>query len=291
MTYPTRTFNKGFMNDCNTTTGWTAQIGPSLPAPTISCEYGDYIKLGGTPAGAGDESCYWEVNVTPDISGTTYKYYLLRYRTTVASDGLGARVQVRGSMGATQWIIGETNPEFSTTWKVETGTLTAFGGEDIDCVRFYADDYPDAVAAGGTYVWFDMLLISENIFSFPKCNLKVFLPERRNPTLPIWGREGGIEQSGGSEKARVHLWGEMTHESTWGTPKGQRFYQWCHEQGGDLWQWFTWADQNLKFKTKIVGKPEILFEGGKLTFDLWLEEYKLADACAVETYQERFGFI
>jgi len=298
MSYPILAFNEsaGHANDCTTTTGWTQEIGPSLPAPTISCEYGDYIKLGGTPAGPGDESCYWEVNVTPDIDAELYKYYVLRWKTTVATTGLGARVEIRYAAGVpiNEWILGETVPQFSdpaNTFEVTVGTLSDVTGKDIDCVRFYADDYPNAVAAGGTFVWFDLLLLTESPFTFPKCDVDLFLPAPRIPVLEPPGRNGDILQNLGSKMARVHIQAEMTHESTsvWGTPKGQRFLQACHEQSDTLFHWLNLQSHGVKFKVCIDQEPLIRYANGRLTLDLWLKEYKLAPMSAIESYAERFG--
>ena len=292
MSYPTITYGHApYITDCENKTSWTEWGAPTLGGTSLTVLYGDYLQIEGTPAGAGDEATYfgYAIPAAQQINTSTYPYFLVRYKTSAASDGCGARVRVGFTVGE-QWLLGETVPQFSSTWKVVSGTLTP--AKTLNRLDFWADDYPDAVAAGTFQVYYDFVLFCQDIFTFPKCNVALYLPNPRIADIPIPGREGQILQNLGSEKARVHLWEEMTQETTgWGTPKGQRFYQIAHEMGSDLWQWLTLSSHNCAFKVCLESAPQIDFVEGKLTFDLWFKEYKLADAAVMESYSERFGHV
>ena len=292
MSYPTITSGHApWITDCNDATSWAEGPGPTLGGTSLTVLYGDYFQIEGTCAGAGNEATYFAYSFVPaeQFSTDDYPNYLIRYKTSAPSDGVGAAVKANFTIG-TQYLLGEAFiPEFSANWTLKSGTLDA--GKTMSRVDLIANDYPDTVAAGTFQVYFDFILFYKDTFTFPKSNVILFLPKPNIANIPIPGREGEILQNLGSEKARVHLWEEMMRESTWGTPKGQWFYKIAHEMGGDLWQWLTLPSHSCKFKATFDTAPEILFENGKLTFDLWLKEYKLADAAAMETYQERFGHV
>jgi hypothetical protein len=286
MSYPTITYGHGFMDDVLLTSDWAeTEVGLAC-VPTN--EYGDYLKLVGTCDNVADEYALYRRNIT-NISTDTYKYALVRFKTSHASNGCQARVDFKFTVGTQSVDLG-----YSQTWKTTLITLTP--AKTLDQIDLFADDEPNTVAAGDFEVWYDFVLVYEDTWSLPKCNVNLFLPKPRKPLLDIWGRDGGIEQSGGGGKARVHLWEDMTRETTgWGTPKGQRLYQWNHELSTDLWQWLTLPSHTCKFKVTLDSDIEFPFVERRLKFDLWLREYKLAPtaivpkASSVENYSERFG--
>jgi hypothetical protein len=276
------------MDDVLLIADW-AETESGLPC-TPTNHYGDYLRLDGTCDNVLDEYALYRHDLNPNIDTDDFGYALVRFKTSAESAGLQARVDFKFTVGTQSVNLG-----YSQTWKTTLIPLTET--KTLDKIDLFADDLPNTVAAGTFQVYYDFIVVFAGTWTLPKCNVNLFLPKPQNPQLPIWGRDGGIEQSGGiPQKARVHLWEEMTQEATgWGTPKGQWLYQINHELTNDLWQWLTLPSHTCKFKVTLDSDIQIPFVNRRLNFDLWLREYKLAPTSlkskisAFENYSERFG--
>jgi len=164
----------------------------------------------------------------------------------VASAGLGAQAQLWFTVAPHQWLLGEDEPQFSTTWQVKSGTVTPT--KTIDKVYLFANDYPDSTAAGTTYVDFDFLLLHKGTFTFPF--FKVLRPRfpMKVAQIEIPGRDGDIIQRLGMKSPEITLQAPMQSGETWGSKTGASADSTVQTYGEYLyyiarenapWQWLT----------------------------------------------------
>jgi len=231
---------------------------------------------------------------------------MIRWKTSVSSNGLGARVHVGYDGGGGEWLMGETIPEFDTNWHLTTGTLSATGQtKTIATVSIYADDYPDTIATGTFQVYYDFILFFKNIFIVPNVARGLeFTPPPRYATIPIPGRVGDVTQNLGSELATVRMSCDLDISdaadgmgSNWKRPQnvvagsktdyvnGEVFMEIAHRSYTEPWQWLDTGTEQFKvtLETPVFrrsGTPHIL--------DLLFREHRLSCA-SNETYYERFG--
>jgi len=250
------------LEDCNDASGYSENVsGMTAEQASLTVLHGDIFRLEGVCDGAGDEYCYYEktgLSVYADL----YPYWVCRIKTSVGSNGLGAKVIVEYADSTTKTLVGSTAPEFSSTWKVFTGTLT--DNKTITKIRFYADDYPDTVASGTYQVYYDFLLFCKGTFAIPySTNVDVAYPNRY-VDIPIPGRGNPITQYiGASEPIMITLRGDMltSTQETWGTasyPYGEYLLYIWHKASSDPWQWFT-SDQ---INCKVTPRAPILRQAG-----------------------------
>ena len=241
MAKPTITYGHGFLDDCEDTSDWSTVgvVGINPGDYSIAAEHDDIFKISALADGSGDEYVYYERDIT-NISSAVYTKFLIRWKTSAASNGFGARVELVFTDGSTQFVLGSSAPQFSITWNVTSGTITS--GKTIDKVRLYADDYPDSLASGTHYVYYDFILLCEGIFSFPYVHsIDPLHLSDRYADLAIPGRVGDIQQYLGMKSPLIKLSGDM-EEGTWGGSKiefGEFLYRIFHENYNDPWQWFT----------------------------------------------------
>ena len=262
------------------------------------CLYGDVYKITATCDGTGNEYAYYSKTISPTINTTTYNKFLLRWKTSVGSVGLGARVYV-GFTSGSQWILGGTTPQFSDadTWKVTSGTLTS--GKYVNLIAFYADDYPDTVSVGTYDVSYEFVLFHKGTFTFPNVAHGLeFSPPPKYGIIPIFGRVGDITQGGGSESATASVSCDLDI-GDWKRPQdstsktdyvdGEVFYDIAHNSSSEPWQWLDTGKQQFK---ATLEEPKIRYDkDGKTsrrTLDLLFREYRLSCA-GNESYVERFG--
>jgi len=188
---------------------------------------------------------YWK-SAAFTVPQATYKKYLLRWKTEKGSNGLGARVRLDYAAGG-QWILGETEPQFSTSWKLETGDIEA--GKTITNVRFYADDYPDNCPNGTYRVYYDFLLLAATPFEFP--DAEVLMPKLENLYADLHppGRGGDISQYQGSQSPIITIRGNMDL-ADWGTPKGQYLMK-AWDMRTAPFQWFSSNEIKCKVTPRV----------------------------------------
>lgn len=228
MAKPSLTYDHGYLTDCEDKTSWTEDGSPTLTDTGLTVLYNDIFRLTGT-ASAADKKTYWEYDIT-NITSASYPYFMVYYETSVGSVGLGAKVELVFTSG-TQTIL---DTDFSTTWKIASGTVTE--GKTVDKVRFYA--VSDA-ACSGQSVSYDFLLLHAGIFNFPFVSGReqLDLVNTYADLMPP-GRQGFISQYVGMESPLIQLSGEMDTGSGWGTPDGEYLYKIWKLACSDPWQWF-----------------------------------------------------
>ena len=237
MTAPTITYGHGAFTDCDDGSIWTFSQGYNISGTSKTIEHNDILKLGATFDDSGNEFAVWDYDIT-NISSDTYSKIIVRWKTSVSSNGGGARVQLQFSDATTQYIVGETNPEFSTTWKVTTATITS--GKTIDKIRVWIDDYPDSVASGTDYVYIDFIMICKGIFTFPQCDEVSMDLTNVYADLTAPTRVGDITQYLAMNSPIIRLTGKIDVDtSNWGSPYGEYLYYIWREACSDPWQWFT----------------------------------------------------
>lgn len=287
------THTHGLLDEGDDSSVWAeSRSGMTDPEATISSEYGDYLRLTGTLNDAGDEWLKATYDIT-DISADLYPNYLFRYRTSLASNGLGARLYVVYDDASTEFLLGETTPQFSTTFKTVAGTLVNYSGLDIDKIVYWGDDYPNTVTGGITpYVEFDFILFHKDTFTLPHNghDLNLYIPPRYGLLGPP-GRIGDITQNLGNESARVEVSCDLDvgdWKRSGDYVDGEVFYEIAHKNTTEPWQWLDTGTEQFKV---TLENPIFRRIGGDVsthTLDLLFREYRLSDASS-ETYVERFG--
>ena len=210
----------------------------------------------------------------------------------MSSNGLGAKVVLVFTSG-TQTILGQSAPEFSTLWNVETDTITP--GKTIDKIRLYADDYPNSIDSGTYYVYYDFILLHRNTFTFPQAGSEVrFTFPPRLPILEIPGASGDITQNLGTRLATVHMRAsDMELHSGWkrtSNPvdviEGEILLDLWHNMKSEPWQWLDWDKGQMK--VTLDGEPNLTYNEQGSGFDVDFREKRTASA-SEETYVERLG--
>ena len=295
MTSPSLTYGRGYGTDCESKTSWNL-TNSSIDTPTHVVQVNDYFELQGTCDDAGDEYFYVEYDMT-NISSDVYTKYLVRWKTSASSNGLGAQVVLIFTVGD-QYIVGSVAPEFSTDWTVSSGTITS--GKTIDKIRLYANDEPNTVTAGTYQVNYDFCLLHKDTFTFPNVAFGLdFTPPPRYATIPISSRVGDITQNLGSESATVRASCDLDIDNDtndWKRPQGtltpkddyvngEVFMEIAHRSYTEPWQWLDTGKEQFKVTLenpvfRRMGKGHIL--------DLLFREKRVSDA-SNELYYERFG--
>lgn len=241
MTKATLTHNHVFLDDCKSTTSWS-KLESGLTA-TLSVVKHGYFEIAGTCDNVADEKVYYEKDIT-NFSTNTYKKYMIRWYTEVASNGVGLKVQVQYDDLTTKYILptsGADTPQFSADnrWQLTTGSFET--GKTVHKVRIWADDDPDTIDSGTYKVYVDFILFYVDDFTFPyHSGPETLQIETKDIVIPIPGRVGGIRQSLGMKSPILVLQGNMDSNTGWGTaPLGARFYEIMFEGYREPWQWFT----------------------------------------------------
>lgn len=274
----------GFFDDGGDVSLWPNETGVGLLLYDLTAPNNDVLRVTGTCQSSGDEYFYAERDIT-NISSDTYTKYLVRWRTSVASAGLGAQVVLIFTDGS-QNIVGATNPEFSTLWTISTGTITA--GKTIDKIRLYGNDYPNSVASGAFWVDYDFVMLYKDNFTLPNVADFNFTPPPTYANIPIPGRVGNITQNLGSESATVQIGcdldiGDWTRAGDY--INGEVFADIAHNTYSEPWQWLDTGTQQFKVTLETPEFPRLASEQ-KLA--LLFREYRRSNA-SNETYVERFG--
>lgn len=290
------TYGHGNLQECDVASDWGSATNSADPLSSVSLavQNGDYMRITGTCDNAADEWVYYELDIT-NISTDTYGDFVLRYRTSASSAGLGAKAILIFTSGSQ--VLTGANPVYSTDWTVLTGATTA--SKTIDKIRFYADDYPNSVAAGEFWVEYDFLLLAQDIYSLPASGTEVrFTFPPRLPILEIPGASGDITQNLGSRLATVNMRNpDMLVQSGWkrssnptDVSEGEVFIDIWHNMKDEPWQWLTGFLPQGKggMKATLDREPSIAMGPNGYGFDVTFREKRAASA-ANETYVERLG--
>jgi len=293
------THSQTYLHDCHAITDFAGTGNSADPLTGISfTSDGDYFTITGTCDAAADEWYYRKHDLT-DFSSTIYNCWMARYKTSVAAAGLGAVLKVKYTDASYDSLVGsDTTPSFSTTWKVESGTLTT--GKTVSEVYIYANDHPDSVAAGAFSVYFDFIMFFKGTFTLPNVagGMNIDLPPKE-AIIIIPGRDTNITQNLGTESAVVTIQSDLD-QGTWKRPQSdptnptdtidaEVFLEMLHNRSTEPFQWLDTGSH--QFKVTVHPKFAWKNNGDGSTsriLDLILKEYSLNNKSG-ETYAERFG--
>lgn len=293
MTVPTITWGHGFMTDCDDLTGYIEAVGGMAGAQaSLTVLLNDIFQVEGTCDDAGDEYCYYHY---PDeggadnlsLSTNTYTRYAIRWKTSASSNGLGATATAVFNDASTQQLVGATNPEFSTTWTVSSGTLTS--SKTLDHIRLGADDYPNSIAAGTFQVYYDFVLIFKDLFTFPTVQPGGvwFKPRQKIVQTEIPGRDGDVLERLGMKSPEIVVQGKVLSGESWGSPDLEYLYYIVRDT--DLWQWFTSDPVDCKVMLKDFDLGQVSESGFQADYELQFLMYSLSNL-AEATWQSKQWF-
>jgi hypothetical protein len=175
----------------------------------------------------------------------------------------------------------ETVLGFSPSWTVNTITLET--SDTITAIVIGANDDPDSLAAGTYQVYFDFILVCEDVFTFPYVSkggtsggVQVEIVNRY-ADIEIWGRVGDITQYGGMTSPIIRLSGDMDTRTGWGTtPPGEKLYNIVMEAYTDPWQWFTSDVVNCKVTPRRLPIGQEVGSNAQRVWTLDLKQYSLS---------------
>ena len=284
---PSITHTQGFLDDCNSVTGWT--IHDSGLGATLSVENDDWLKITGTPDAVGDEYTYWEKDIT-NTDTVLHPKLLVRWKTYTPDNGLQAKISaVYDDASSTDTTLGFSS---MTHWAWKTTIIDLTAGKMLDKIRIYADDNPDGAASYGLcYVWFDFIMVA-NIFTFPNCQGGLqFTPASRYGASPIPSRMGDITQFLGSGSATVDSSSNLdigNWKRTLDTVNGEVFMDIAHNSFKEPFQWLDTGTEQFKATLdKPVFRREVNGSKTSHMLDLTFKEYRRCNA-NLESYSERF---
>ena len=288
---PKITYGHGFLDDCtdDTQSDWT-QISNSWGGITFSVVDDDVFKFNCTSGDAGvQESATYENSLSVSLSTSVYTRYYVRWKTSVASQGAGLVVYAKYSDNSVQYLVGTntSTPAFSTTWTVNTGTLTT-GKTLTDIVIIVVED-DGSLSSGTTTVYVDFILIVKDRFTFPHAENAVFTPPPRYAQLKIPLRVGDILQMLGLDSAVFQCSCNLDvgdWKRSGDTVNGEVFMDIVHNSQTEPWQWLD-TDLGQQFKA-VLDEPEWHFDGQNHRVDLLFREFRRKSADD-ETYKERWG--
>lgn len=293
MTAPTITFGHGLLTDCNEAAaswGEGYYYASTLTAPTITSLYDDILDLTGTGTAANQQANFIRLFICESL---THTKYMVRWKTSDAAAGLGARVKLRFGAGEYQTIVGSATPEFSTVWHVSTGTVTApVATTAISAVILEA--VSDSNCGAGHHVYYDFILLHKGTFPFPSVSGKIhFESDNIYADLPIPSRIGNQTQYMGMNSPDIMLDGKIDVNTaycsdrqyttktlceaagktwfTWGTPYGEYLMLLMQQASADPFQWFTSDMVNCK----VTPRRLILDQDGTAlrTWQFYLKQY------------------
>jgi hypothetical protein len=305
LTKPTITYGHVWTHDGDSLTNWHHEDGaPDLAGGAIALDNGDYLLLSCLNTDHDGEFCYWtyydEAGATDlDINTTINPKFLIRYKTSVATAGLGLAVKAIYSGGAA-WILGtDAAPVYSTTYKVEALTLSTVLGT-LDHIRVYAINELDHTANN---IHIDFLTAYQGIFLWPFHGGVRLDGYNTYARLKPINKVGNATQWLGADDSTLRVWGDIDTTGVdaagvpivnsgwhgrWTTHDGEAFYQVLHYMSSEPWVWFTSDVASLKITLDHFGIEQADTAKNLLVYELDMHEYRLGSA-GVETNLERFG--
>lgn len=290
------TYGHAYLNECGKTSDWSFGENSGIGSLAIDTTYPSRICMTGTCDDAANEYAYYSRDISSLVITTSvYPKIMVRWKTSAASNGLGARVRIDYTDASTQDILNAAStPQFSQKWTVTTATLTP--GKTVKYILLYVDDYPNTVASGTFSTYYEYILFYTGTFTFPNVghSMDVHLPPRY-ATIPIPGRIGDITQNLGSESAFVNISCDLD-VGTWKRliangftqddyVDGEVFYDISHNSYKEPFQWLKTGQEQFK---ATLETPILRRENGRRMLNLLFREYRHFDA-SLESYIERFG--
>lgn len=308
MTQPTISYGHVWTHDCDSLTDWARVAGaPDLAGATLAVGNNDYLDLSCSGAAVAGQSCYWnypDETLAPElaIDTTINQKFLIRYKTSVASAGLGLAVQAVYHGGNLSWLLGSNvAPAYSDSWKCQAFSFpTGAGYTVLDHIRLYA--YCQTNGANNIRV--DFLLACQGIFTWPFVSDGIDLDDYNNrPRLKPPGKVGNTTQYLGADDSELRVAGDIDTTGVdvagvpqvnqgwhgrWTTKDAETFYQVLHYGFSEPWNWFTSDVASLKVTVDHFKIRQAKSNDNLLSYILDMHEYRLGSA-HVETSLERFG--
>lgn len=304
MAKPTISYGHAWTHDGDSITDWLRNAGaPDLTDAALAVGNDDYLDMSCSNAASDGEWCTWsypdalpELAINTDINPT----FMIRYKTSVASAGLGLAVQAVYHTAGVQWIMGtDVAPKYSTTWKVETFTLLP--GDVLDHIILCAFNEIDATA---NYIRVEFLTACQGVFTWPFAGGVRLEGFNNYARLKPVGKVGNTTQYLGADDSPLRVWGDIDTTGVdalgvpvinsgwhgrWTTHDAETFYQILHYASWEPWVWFTSDVASLKVTVDHFLLEQSDTAVNLLRYELELHEYRLGSA-NVETNHERWGF-
>lgn len=268
----------GYLNDCDTTTGFTKTDNGNTSTFTI--DNGDYFKLDVTVSAAPKIT---NVVNNANIGKSTNSYPQIRWRYKCSNANIYAKIQAEFDDASLQDVLPHSN---SQTWTVGTATLTSPTSTVLDHIWLYAN------LAVGT-VYYDFALVFKSDFTLPNVaggmNMD-FPPQEAVQGYPL--RDTELIQNMGTGSALIDIGCDLdqgTWKRTGDTIDGEVFLDMLHNRSNEPWQWLNTGSH--QFKVTVHPKFRWVNNGDGSTsrlLDLVLKEYSAGSKDA-ETYAERYG--
>jgi hypothetical protein len=291
LTKPSISWGPGFLDDCTdlTSANWSPTDVGLGAALTVAAD--DYFLITAAPDSVAAELTYWDNDIT-NLSTTTYTKYYVRWKTSVASNGVGLCVYLLFDDATNDCIVGGATEEaqFSTEYTVSTGTITS--GKTIDKIRILVKDSPATVASGTFYIYLDFILICRNSFTFPNALYGVrYIPAVNNMYMVIPSRYGEATQNLGNKLATVNFGCNLDRgnwKRTGDLVNGQVFEQVWQDCAPYPWLWLN-TGLGRQFKASM-DEPVFTQQDKEHRLDLTFHEYRRSNALDNETLAERLGY-
>jgi hypothetical protein len=207
----------------------------------------DWFLITAEPDEAADEWYIAEYTSVTSGAVSSFPYYMIVYKTSDSSTGMGLIVRLEYSDHVTQeYILGDAStPMFSDTWTVHTGTCTETTKTHEE-IHFQIDDSPDSTQDGvNHYAYIDFVMLYGGTFTFPFVSHSVkIIPRPRVAEIEIPGRYGDITQQLGAKSPIIELRGTMDDNALWkvgptGTSINDAFDAIYFQCLNDPWVWLT----------------------------------------------------
>lgn len=241
MTRPTITYGHELLDNCTSIAGWQEHFSGMLATDaTLTVVDDDLFRIEAVVDDAGNEYCYYQYPTAGSplsIDTDTYKKLLVRWKTNVASNGVGARVMVWYDAAWHYAAVGVDYPEFNIGWKVSSADLPP--NKTIEYVAFVADDYPDDCPSDTYYVYFDFILLHKDTFTIPATDAIHLRFRNQFVDLSPLERVGEISQNLGATSPEITLTGTVKSNTGWGSPLLEKLYDIYFNAHQEPWQWFT----------------------------------------------------
>ena len=274
----TLTNDHGYLNDCDTTTGFTKTDDGNTS--TFTVDNSEYFKLAVTVSGGNEET---KVVNNVNIGASTTLFPLILWRYKCSNSNIKAKIIAEFDDASEQLILADSN---SIIFTVGSATLSSPTSNLLDHIHLYADH------AVGT-VYYDFILVCHSQFPLPNVagGMNIDFPPRTVLLAPF-GRDTSITQHGGTENAVVTLGCDLD-QGDWKRAgdniDGEVFLHVLHNQSAEPWQWLETGSH--RFKVTVHPRFRWVNDGDGSTsrlLDLTLTEYSLGSKSG-ESHEERWG--
>jgi len=207
---------------------------------------GDVLTIGGAPGSVGNDYRTAERSL-PGFLTATYTKAMIRYKTEVASSGLGAYAILKYT-DATQDVLFPA-VTFNTAWTIR-GPVALTSGKTASSIVLFADDSPDALDTSTiTRVMYDFVMFFKDQIVLPDVTDNVeAIYERLRSEYEVLGRIGEIIIDRGAKAPRMEFKGVLLDGGAINRAGLIKALKEIYTDG--VWQWLE--SDNLNFKADIA---------------------------------------